>query len=405
MYDAIIVGARCAGASTAMLLARKGYRVLMVDKDRFPSDIMSTHYIHQPGVACLKRWGLMDPVGATNCPPISSVSADLGPFVITGTPPPCGDVATAYCPRRRYLDKILIDAAVAAGVELREGFTVHELTSDGNRIKGIRGRSGTGTGEEEARMVIGADGIHSVVARAVQPAAYETVGSQSCGYYSYYSGVPSDGATIYYRGNRLLYSFPTNDGLTCLAMEWPVAEFHELRADIEGNFNRTLQLVPALAEAVAAGRRQERFEGTADMQNYFRKPFGEGWALVGDAGYHKDPVTGQGITDAFRDAELLAEAIDAGFSARQPLDQALAAYEARRNQAAMGIYHLTLQQVTYEPPPPEMLQLMTAVAFGPQEEKNRFVGLLAGTTPIAEYMAPDNLQRIIAGAGQPAPRL
>ncbi|HTE86234.1 MAG TPA: hypothetical protein VK821_16035, partial [Dehalococcoidia bacterium] len=174
---------------------------------------------------------------------------------------------------------------------------------------------------------------------------------------------------------------------------------------IEGNFNRTLQLVPALAEAVAAGRRQERFEGTADMQNYFRKPFGEGWALVGDAGYHKDPVTGQGITDAFRDAELLAEAIDAGFSARQPLDQALAAYEARRNQAAMGIYHLTLQQVTYEPPPPEMLQLMTAVAFGPQEEKNRFVGLLAGTTPIAEYMAPDNLQRIIAGAGQPAPRL
>jgi flavin-dependent dehydrogenase len=382
-----------------MLLAQRGYRVLMLDKGAFPSDIMSTHYIHQPGVAALKRWGLLDQVAATNCPPMTSVSADLGPFTITGTPPPAGDVNTALCPRRRYLDKILVDAAVAAGAELRENFTVHELIDEAGSVCGIRGRSSGATIEEQTRIVIGADGVHSVVARIEQPAEYESAGSHSCGYYAYYSGIDCDRPTIYYRGNRLLYSFPTNDGLTCLAQEWPSAEFQQFRSDIEGNFNQTLQLVPELAEAVEAGRREERFEGTADMPNFFRKPFGSGWALVGDSGYHKDPVTGQGITDAFRDAELLAGAIDAGFSGRRPLEDALAEYEQRRNAVAMPMYQLTLQQVTFEPPPPEMLQLMTAVAIGPQHERDRFVGLLAGTTPILEYMAPENLQSVIAAAG------
>jgi 2-polyprenyl-6-methoxyphenol hydroxylase-like FAD-dependent oxidoreductase len=402
MYDAIIVGARCAGAPTAMLLARKGYKVLMVDRDTFPSDIMSTHYIHQPGVASLKRWGLLDEVAATNCPPITTVTADMGPIVITGSPPPAGEARIALCPRRRLLDKILIDAAIAAGAEIREGVTIHELTESDGTVTGVRGRGSGASIEEQARIVIGADGVHSIVARAVHPDEYEAVPSLSCGYYSYFSGVNCGGATIYYRGNRLLYSFPTNDGLTCIAQEWPVAEFHAFRSDIEGNFMKTLQLVPAVAEAVAVGRREERFEGTADVPNFFRRPFGPGWALVGDAGYHKDPVTGQGITDALRDSELLANAIDAGFSGREPLEQALAGYEQRRNAVAMPIYQLTLQQITYELPPPEMLQLFAAVAAGPQVEKDRFVGMFAGTTSIPEYMAPENLQQVVASAGLPA---
>jgi flavin-dependent dehydrogenase len=402
MYDAIVVGARCAGAPTAMLLARKGYRVLMVDRDTFPSDIMSTHYIHQPGVASLARWGLLDEVLATNCPPMSSVTADMGPIVLTGNPPPAGDVRISLCPRRRLLDKILVDAAVAAGAELRESFTVHELTEDNGTVTGVRGRASGAALEEQARIVIGADGVHSIVARTVHPAEYEAVPSQSCGYYSYFSGIDQKSPTIYYRGNRLLYAFPTNDGLTCVAEEWPVAEFHAFRSDIEGNFMQTLQLVPALAEAVAGGKRQERFEGTADMPNFFRRPYGPGWALAGDAGYHKDPVTGQGITDAFRDAELLADAIDGGFSGREPLAAALASYEERRNAIATPIYRLTLDQVTYKAPPPETQQLIAALAAGPQEERNRFAGLLAGTTSIPEFMAPDNLQRIVAAAGIPA---
>jgi flavin-dependent dehydrogenase len=127
MYDAIVVGARCAGSPTAMLLARKGYRVLLLDRDIFPSDHLSTHWIHQPGVARLERWGLRDRLAATGCPPITSITMDLGPFALRGSPPPFEDVAEAYCPRRTVLDKLLVDAAVQAGAELREHFAVQEL--------------------------------------------------------------------------------------------------------------------------------------------------------------------------------------------------------------------------------------------------------------------------------------
>lgn len=138
IYDAIVVGARCAGSPTAMLLARKGYRVLLVDKATFPSDIMSTHYIHQPGIAQLQRWGLLEKVIATNCPPISKGIFDLGPFALTGSPPRADGIAEGYCPRRTVLDKILVDAVVAAGAELREGFTVQEVLIDGQHVSGIR---------------------------------------------------------------------------------------------------------------------------------------------------------------------------------------------------------------------------------------------------------------------------
>ena len=127
MYDAIVVGARCAGSPVAMLLARKGYKVLVVDKGSFPSDIMSTHYIHQIGAAKLDRWGLLDQVTASNCPPMTEMRFDVGPFALTGTPPPADGVAIALCPRRTVIDTILVKAAVGAGAELRENFTVDEL--------------------------------------------------------------------------------------------------------------------------------------------------------------------------------------------------------------------------------------------------------------------------------------
>src|SRR5581483_7646777 len=344
VYDAIVVGARCAGSPTAMLLARKGYRVLLVDRATFPSDILSTHYIHQPGVAQLARWGLLEPVVASNCPPITRALCDFGPFALTGSAPPAGEVAEAYCPRRTILDKILVDAAVAAGAELRPGFSVQEMLADGERVSGIRGRGASGGPvTEQARIVIGADGLRSVVARAVQAPTYHERPTLTCGYYSYWSGVPDEGVELYPRDGRAILAFPTNDGLLCLAVQWLHHEFHAFRADVEGNFLQTLELAPGLAERVRGGRREERFLGTADLPNFFRKPYGPGWALVGDAGYHKDPHTGEGITDAFRDAELLADAIDAGLAGRQPLDEALADYERRRNAVAMPLYELTCE--------------------------------------------------------------
>ena len=144
LYDAIVVGARCAGSPTAMLLARKGYRILLVDRATFPSDTMFTHFIHPPGIARLKRWGLLERLAASNCPPFYKMSLDLGSFVLNGAPPPVDGVAEHYCPRRTALDKILVEAAVEAGAELREGFLVHEILMNGDRVSVIRGRTAGG---------------------------------------------------------------------------------------------------------------------------------------------------------------------------------------------------------------------------------------------------------------------
>lgn len=402
MYDAIVVGARCAGSPTAMLLARKGYRVLLLDRDRFPSDHMSTHWIHQPGVARLARWGLRERLVATGCPPITSITMDLGPFALRGTPPPADGVAEGYCPRRTILDKLLVDAAVEAGAELREGFSVQDLLWEDGRVSGITGRSATGNQvTEQARIVIGADGIHSLVARQVEAPIYNAKPTFTCAYYSYWSGVPLDGVEFYPREHRGFGALPTHDGLTAIIVGWPHDEFHAYRADVERNFLKTLELAPAFAERVRQGKREERFTGTAEILNYYRKPHGPGWALVGDAGYHKDPITAQGITDALRDAELLTDAIDDGFAGRRPLSEALAEYERRRNEATLPIYEFTCQLASLEPPPPEMQQLFAALR-GSQADTDRFMGVLAGTTPVPEFFAPENIGAIMARAASGA---
>ena len=399
MHHVIVVGARCAGSPTAMLLARKGYRVLLVDKATFPSDMMSTLVIWQPGVARLKRWGLLNKVVESNCPPLRTMRFDVGDFAITGSAPPADGVADAYCPRRTVLDKILVDAAVEAGAELREGFAVQEIVIEGGCVRGIRGHSKNGsTVTETARIVIGADGPHSLVARTVQAPTYNEVPPLTCYYYSYWSGVANRGQEIYTREGRILGAWPTNDGLTLVVVVWTKSEFGEVRADIEGSFLKALrQLTPELADRVQQGKREERFVGTAELPNFFRKPYGSGWTLVGDAGYHKDPATAQGITDAFHHAELLAEAIDAGFSGKQPLEEALAEYERRRNEDAIPRYQLACDLARLAVPPPEMQRLFSALRNN-QGEADRFFGALAGTVPIPEFFAPENVEQVTRAA-------
>ncbi|HEU5347673.1 MAG TPA: NAD(P)/FAD-dependent oxidoreductase [Ktedonobacterales bacterium] len=394
MYDAIIVGARCAGSPTAMLLARKGYRVLLVDRATFPSDIMSTHYIHQTGVARLKRWGLLERLAATGCPPIKQFSLDVGEFKLVGTPPPVDGEADGYGPRRKVLDKLLVDAAVEAGAEMREGFTMQDVLWDGGRVTGVRGHGrGGATVTEQARVVIGADGLHSLVARLVHAPTYHDKPPISCAYYSYWSGVPTDGFEINLRPRRAAWCIPTNEGLTMIGVGWPRSEFSTYRANIEGNYLKTIEMAPSLARRVRAGKREERFIGTSDLPNYFRKPYGLGWALVGDAGYHKDPTTAQGISDAFRDAELLVEALDAGFTNRLPLHDALASYEQERNEASLQMYEYTSQFATLEPPP-EMRYLLSALR-GNQSEINNFFGTIAGTVSSVEFFAPEHVSRVL----------
>lgn len=398
MYDVIIVGARCAGSPTAMLLARKGYRVLLVDKATFPSDTMSGHFLHQRGVARLKRWGILDRVLATNVPAISSVTLDLGPFSLVGPVLPIDGVAALYAPRRSVLDYILVEAAVAAGAELREDFHVQDLLMEGERVTGIRGRHSQGEPvTEKAVLVIGADGMRSVVARSVQAPTYQSRPVFCCAYYAYWSGISLEEAEIFPRDHRLILTFPTNDGKVLVAIQWPRGEFDVIRRDIQGHFMRTLEkCVPQLAERVRQAKQEERFLGTGDLPNFFRKPYGPGWALVGDAGHFKDPVLAHGISGAFHDAELLAEAADRGLAGRQPLQEALADYEHQRNETALPLYELNCQSATLEPPPPDMQPFFNALRSNPVEA-SRYRAALAGSISPTEFFAPENLARILNG--------
>jgi flavin-dependent dehydrogenase len=397
-YDAIVVGARCAGAPTAMLLARMGHRVLLVDRASFPSDTLSTLWIHAPGVAALRRWGLLDAVTATGCPPITTYSFDFGPFTITGSPRPHEGVTTAYAPRRTILDKILVDAAADAGAEVRERFTVDDIVIDNGVVVGIRGRGEDGaTVVERARVVVGADGRYSQVARAVRPEQYHDKPRLQQAYYTYWSGLPVDGVETVIRPDRGWAAVPTNDGLTLLVVGWPHAEASAYKADVEANYLKTLELAPGFAERVRAATREDRFAGGA-VPNFFRTPFGPGWALVGDAGYTKDPITAQGISDAFRDAELCSAALDDAFAGRRAYDDAMAGYQHTRDTRALPIYEFTTQMATLEAPPPEMQQLLGAV-HGNQEAMDAFASVVAGTMSPMEFFAPDHIGRIMSAAG------
>ena len=261
-------------------------------------------------------------------------------------------------PRRKVLDKLLVDAAVEAGAELRENFSVRELVVEGDTVVGIRGASKGGElVEERARLVIGADGLHSMVARHVKPHEYDTVPSLTFAYYSYFSGVETAGAEMHPLDDGGILIFPTNDDMVCIGAGGPSEGFHAFREDIEGNFFKLLDREPELAKRVRAGKREERFVGTNDQPNYFRRPYGPGWALVGDAGYHRDFITGFGINDSFRDAELLADATDAWLSGGRPFEAAMAEYEATRNRLAKPLYDVTLAMARGELDPASFMQI------------------------------------------------
>jgi 2-polyprenyl-6-methoxyphenol hydroxylase-like FAD-dependent oxidoreductase len=397
-YDAIVVGARCAGSPLAMLLAHKGYKVLVVDKATFPSDTISTHVVHPLAIDALRRWGLLDTLTATGCPPIDSYRFDFGPVVIEGSP---GTEAApvAYCPRRIVLDKILVDAASAAGAEVREGFSVDDILIEDGVVTGIRGHDRGGKSvTEHARVVIGADGRHSLVAKATEPEQYNEKPPLLAAYYSYFSGVPMDGTfEIYVRHERGFAAVPTHDDLTMIVGGWPYAEFDANRHDVEGNWMKMLELAPSFAERVKNGKREAKFVGAA-LPNFFRKPFGPGWALVGDAGYNKDPITAQGILDAFRDVELLTTALDESLTGARSYDDAMSDYQRTRDEHVLPMYEFTTQLATLEPPPAEMQQMFGAIS-GSQDAMDGFARMNAGTISPSEFFAPENLGRIMAAAG------
>ena len=270
--------------------------------------------MHPPGVAALERWGLLERLEATGCPPVETYSFDFGPLTIAGSPRPIDGIARGYCPRRTVLDQLLVDAAVEAGAELREGFTVDEILAD----------EGDGDGHPRSRQ--GRHGAHRARAGrdrrrrqalpgredGSSPSSTTSGGRSLAMYYAYWSDLPAAASTPR-SGPRIAVAgrpSPTHDDLTVLPFGWPVEEFKANREDIEGNFFAAMDHAPEFAERVRAAKRESKFIGSAELPGYFRKPFGPGWALLGDAGYHKNPITAMGINDAFRDAELVAGALD-----------------------------------------------------------------------------------------------
>jgi 2-polyprenyl-6-methoxyphenol hydroxylase-like FAD-dependent oxidoreductase len=399
MYDAIVVGARCAGSPTAMLLARKGYRVLLLDRATFPSDTISTHVLWPHGAEILDRWGLLDRLASSGCPPVVlDMIFDVGPFALHGGVVGTNKGRGGFCPRRTVLDKLLVDAAVESGAELRDAFTVDELLWDGDAVAGIRGRTRSGTAvDERARVVVGADGVHSRVARAVRAPEYAVRPPIATYFYSYYSGFAATDLEQYVRDGCGAACFPTHAGLTLIVTVWPTRRFEEIRSDVERHVRAAHDSMPGVADRLRSARREEKWFGTAGVPNYFRRPYGPGWALVGDAGYDKDPITAQGISDAFIDAERLADALAAGFSGRLALAEALGQYHASRDARAWPMYEFTCELAALEPAPPPMQQLFAAL-HGNRAETNRFYAALTGSIPLPQFMNPENIGRIVAGA-------
>jgi len=403
MYDAIIIGARCAGASTAMLLARHGLDVLLVDRATFPSEIPHGHFIHRHGPARLARWGVLDRILDTGCPAVTSITSDFGDFPLTGDGLVLDGVPAGLGPRREHLDRALVDAAVQAGAELRDGFAVDELTRDGDdRLTGIRGRSvRTGrTATEHARIVIGADGRNSGVARNVGALITESSPTVSCWYFSYWSA-PGDALEVHHHDERCVFVFPTHDDLLAVMVSWPIARLAEVRSDIEGHLLAAVDAVPGLGERVRSGRREERLYGATQLPNFVRRPYGPGWALVGDASCHKDPYMALGIGDALRDAELLADALAGGLGGAQPLDDALAGYERARDEATLPAYRENLAWAKLGSAPPQVLALRAAIRDDPEEARRFYLAREEMVAP-ETYFNRENLARVMAGAHRPA---
>jgi flavin-dependent dehydrogenase len=398
-YDAIIVGARCAGASTALLLARQGHRVLMIDRAKFPSEIPHGHFIHRHGPPRLARWGLLDRIVATGCPPVSSMLSTFGDSPLVAHGLEADGVAWGYGPRRAVLDKILVDAAVEAGAELLEGVAVADLVVEAGRVAGVRRSDGTPI---RARLTVGADGRRSRVAQLVGAPAREATPTLMCWYFTYFRDVPNAGFEMHVLPERrVIFTHPTNDNLLTVFVGWPIDEFASVRAAVERSFLAALDLAPRLGRRVRAGQRVERFSGTADLPNFVRKPHGPGWALVGDAGCHKDPLQARGIADALQDAELLANAADQGLSGTRSLDTALAEYEVRRNEAVLPGYRDNIQGAQLRPVPRDVLRLRAALRDRPADATRYFLAFYERISREA-FFNPANLERVLGSHDHPS---
>lgn len=347
-YDAIVVGARIAGAATALGLARQGTRVLLVDAATFPSDTLSTHLLWSDALAALDRLGLLGATLATGAPPIERIRLAFGRHGNEAPIPTQGDLPPLLSVRRIVLDELLLARVRRTpGITFREGVTVNAITQLDGVVDGVRGtaRAGGAAFAAHAGIVIGADGRHSAVARAVGAAEYDIVPPILATYYRYYRGVaPLTPATLEaYRdaAGGFCYLFPCDADLWTLALSFPQADFDQVRRDHETALATQIARKDGLGARLADAEAVSAWRGAGDLTNFFREAAGPGWALVGDAGYHRDPITGRGIADALRTAELLVAALARPTSERAA---ALAEYGGGRDALVRPLYDFTVER-------------------------------------------------------------
>lgn len=389
MYDVIIIGARCAGSPTAMLLARAGLRVLLLDRVSFPSDTVSTHYLHPAGVARLNEWGLLPALLKTGCPPVEEMTFDLADdVVVRGAPLPVAGSGMCLAPRRTVLDELLVRAAVDAGAELRTGASFRTPLWEEGRVAGVRFAADGQEFTERAGLVIGADGRHSPLARSVDAAITRDLGVISCLFYGYWSGLPDKGSQVFVRDGRAVVAFPTHDNQHCVVVGWDRDRFDEVKRDISRHFlTAVAELAPEVHEHLVQGERHGRIVGSGDLANFYRESAGPGWALVGDAGHTKDPASAQGIGDAFAQAASIAERVPAALGqGPAALDQAVRSYAARRADERSLDRFATNAAFAQWSVPDSLLGVLRTAQHDP-EQASRFLGVYAGQLSLADFVA------------------
>ncbi|MBF9033221.1 NAD(P)/FAD-dependent oxidoreductase [Rhodobacterales bacterium HKCCE2091] len=339
-YDAVVVGARCAGAATAMLMAREGKSVLLVDWAEPGTDTLSSHCLTRGATRQLHRWGLTGALMARGTPRVNRSTFHFGDETLPVDIRPVGDGPGMMAPRRFVLDSVLVEAAAASGATVAFHTGFRDVLRDGSgRVCGALLADGTETEiRVAAPLVIGADGLRSTVARRVG-AAVRAEGRNALGHvYSYFRGLPLRDNHAFFGPDAAAYSTSTNGGAECVIATTTPGRLRDLRARMDDNDvlrHLAHEADPGFGRMLDAAERTEPVRVFAGTPGRVRDCAGAGWALVGDAGYFRDPVTAHGITDAFRDAELLASAACVG------TDAALAAYQAQRDEATAGIWQLT----------------------------------------------------------------
>ena len=386
-YDALVVGARCAGAAAAMLMARSGLRVLAIDRGDYGTDALSTHALMRAGVLQLHRWGVLPKVLAAGTPSVRTATFHYGDDLVEVTVGASHGVDALCAPRRSVLDRLLVDEASEAGAEVRHGHAVAGLIrGPGGRVRGatIRDRAGRLV-EIQASLVVGADGIGSTVAQLAGAAVRRLGHHASAVTYGYWSGLGMSGYHWYYREGLNVGVIPTNAGQHCVFVAVPSARFRDgLRG--AAAYHRVLtEIAPDLAAKISGATGALR--AFAGRPGFLRQPCGPGWALVGDAGYFKDPVTAHGISDALRDAELLARAVVRG------TDQAFAEYAAARDDLSLPLFEATDAIASFEWDLETLKQHHQAVNRAMKREVEHFPALGAASRGADTRLPSANLHR------------